>query len=275
MSVTLMFGDEIATKTYDYVNNKVKYLKSRGKAPYLVAILVGDDPGSLAYLKIKAQKCEEYGIKFKLLNYQSKVSEQELIKQIDILNKSDDVTGIIIQLPLPTSINRDKILLAVSEHKDIDAFTYSLNNDSTILVRPPAPTGMIGLLNHYHINMTNQKIVIVGDGILVGQPLRKMLSEMGLDSIVICDQEEESLRALRKADIVFSGVGKANIITPDMLHENVIIVDAGYNKIGGVTYGDCDKRCADMASYFTPPIGGVGPLTVSNLLKNVVDIIES
>jgi methylenetetrahydrofolate dehydrogenase (NADP+)/methenyltetrahydrofolate cyclohydrolase len=274
MSATLMLGNEIATKTYEYVRNKVKSLKTKGVAPYLVAILVGDDPGSVAYLKIKARMCMDCGIKFKLLEFPSYITERELIDRINILNESPEVTGIIIQLPLPSSIERDKLLLTVDESKDIDAFTYSLKDNSKISVRPPAPAGMIEIINHYHIDMIGKQVVIVGDGLLVGQPLGKMLLELGIHANVIRDQSKASLQFLKEADIIFCGVGKANIITPEMLRANVVVIDAGYNKIDGVTYGDCDVRCAQIASFITPSIGGIGPLTVSNLLKNVVDIIE-
>jgi methylenetetrahydrofolate dehydrogenase (NADP+)/methenyltetrahydrofolate cyclohydrolase len=274
MAATLMLGNEIATKTYEYVKNKVESLSTRGVTPYLVAILVGDDPGSMAYLKIKAKMCMDCGIKFSLLEFPSNIAENELIDQINLLNQSLEVTGIIIQLPLPISINRDAVLLAVSEHKDIDAFSYTLRKTSAISVRPPAPAGMIEILNHYNVSMANKRVVIVGEGLLVGQPLEKMLIEAHIYPTVIHDQSEKSLQVLKEADVVFCGVGKANIITPEMLRFKVVVIDAGYNKVNGVTYGDCDLRCAQIASFITPSIGGIGPLTVSNLLKNVVDIIE-
>lgn len=274
MSATLMLGNQIAKQTYAYVQNKINALIKKHIHPSIAAILVGDDPGSIAYLGIKEKKCRECDIKFNLAKFPNAVSESDLITYIEQLNKSSDITGIIIQLPLPRSLDRDKILLSVDEKKDIDAFTFSLNDQSSIGIRPPAPAGMIEILDQYQIDLVGKNVVIIGDGLLVGQPLHKMLSEININATIIADQSANSLSILKNADVVFSGVGKANLIMPNMLKRGVVVVDAGYAKVNGVTCGDCDPKCAEVVSWMTPPIGGIGPLTVANLLKNVVDIIE-
>lgn len=275
MSATLMLGNQIAKQTYAYVQNKVNALNKKHIHPSIVAILVGDDPGSVAYLNIKEKKCRACDIIFNLAKFPSTVSESDLVAHIQQLNKSSDITGIIIQLPLPRSLDRDEILLSVDQKKDIDAFTFSLNDQSNIAIRPPAPAGMIEILDQYQIDLVGKNVVIVGDGLLVGQPLHKMLSEININATIIADQSANSLSILKNADIVFSGVGKANLIQPEMLKHGVVVVDAGYAKVNEVTCGDCDPKCAEVASWITPPIGGIGPLTVANLLKNVVDIIEA
>lgn len=274
MPATLMYGNQIAKRTYAYVQNKVTKLNKKHIYPSIAAILVGDDPGSIAYLNIKEKKCQECNIKFSLAKFSNMVNESELTEYIQKLNESSDITGIIIQLPLPDSLDRNKILLLVDEKKDIDAFTFSLSENAHLDVRPPAPAGMIEILVEYGINLNQKNVVIVGGGLLVGQPLRKMLSEMNVNVTIIEDQSNNSLSVLKNADIVFCGVGKAKLIQPEMLKNGVVVVDAGYNKVDGVTYGDCDPKCAQIASWITPPIGGVGPLTVANLLKNTVDIID-
>jgi len=268
----LLLGKPSADLIYSEIDQKVSKLNDRGGAVNIRAILVGNDPASIAYLNIKEKRCSEHNIDYKIDRFDENTTTEQIIEHINKLNVDKPVTGIIVQLPLPKQIDFISVLKSINTKKDIDAFHFVLDQNPSFATIPPTPKGMTEILVHNHIEIYQKNVVVVGNGLLVGQPLFRLLGALDCSLSQIDDLSPESKQILKSADIVFSGVGKANIIQPDLLKPGCVIVDAGYEKVDGVVCGDADPRCAEVASYMTPPIGGIGPLTVANLLLNAVEL---
>ncbi len=208
----------------------------------LAVVLVGDDPQSQIYVKKKGEACRDIGIEFELYEFPSEIKEEELLKEVEKI--SQDASGVVVQLPLPKEINTDRVLNTVAKEKDVEGFISEKTS--------PIVCAIKHVLKEYEISLENQKIALVGRGRLVGGPVGKWLEEQGLS---FSDNTKE-------ADLIISGVGKRNLIIPDQVKENVIIIDVG---------GDVSPEIENKASLFTPIVGGVGPITVACLLKNLVE----
>ncbi len=274
MPAKLLLGKPLADLIYQEVQDGVENIKRLGKSVTIRAVLVGEDPSSLTYLRIKQRMCEKCGIEYQVDSYPASISESELVKKLEDLNKDPGVNGIIVQLPLPAEMDTKRVLTSISPEKDIDAFNFIFDKDSGYMNIPPTPKGMTEILIHNHIEIYQKDVVVVGNGLLVGMPLMKLLNSLEARIVQTEDLDDWSISKLKKADIVFTGVGKADLIKPEMLKNGVVLVDAGYDKVGDEIHGDVDPKCADVASAMTPPIGGIGPLTVANLLKNAVELTE-
>ena len=275
MSATLLLGQPIADQVYASVSKGVQKLNRLGRRVHICAVLVGEDPGSIAYLRIKEARCKSLGIDFTLRTLAANTAYEQLEALILELNNDRNITGIIVQLPLPDHLDRDRILQLVRSLKDIDAFFYSLSRTATITgVPPPTPHGMLKLLDYYHLEMQNKNVVVVGHGLLVGQPLAQMIKERGIHPAVIEEDAHGDQALLQSADIIMTGVGHPNLIQPGMIKEGVVIVDAGYEKVNGRVYGDVSAECAEKALAMTPSVGGVGPLTVACLLENALKLAQ-
>lgn len=267
--------------------------------PTLAAILVGEDPASLVYLKIKKKACQEVGINFQKIVLSKNTPPKEIIKLINSLNCNPLITGIIIQLPLPGNLDTNQIISAIEAKKDIDGLHPE--NLGKLLIGepqfvPPTPAGIIDLLKAYKIPLAGKNVVLVGYGKLVGKPLAAMLAMAEEDAtITICNAKTKNLSAFtKKADILITATGVAGLITREMIKAGAVIIDAGTTVIQPKTdnrklktenrklktesqklkteiIGDVDfDKVKSKCSYITPPIGGVGPLTVAKLLENLV-----
>ncbi len=237
----------------------------------LVVISVGDNPASKVYVKQKEKKALEVGYSFTNLHYDT-ISSEELLEEIKSLNNDPNVTGIIVQLPLPDYLDKNKILNAVEPSKDVDGLT---NANFLKLIKkeeclePCTPKGVISLLDYYNIPYKTLNTVIVGRSELVGLPLFHMLLNRNA-TVTICHSKTNDLTAYTKnADLLIVAVGKPNLITQDMVKEGAILVDVGINRVDGKLCGDISKDCSLKASYITPVPGGVGPMTVASLMENV------
>ncbi|MFA6082554.1 MAG: bifunctional 5,10-methylenetetrahydrofolate dehydrogenase/5,10-methenyltetrahydrofolate cyclohydrolase [Patescibacteria group bacterium] len=273
MTAKLLLGQPVADQIYADIKFKLTHLP---RPVHIAAILIGDDMGSVTYLRMKEKRCAELGIGFTLVKLAQDIKTSKVESEISKLNADEKITGVIVQLPLPKHLDQDYLLKQINPKKDIDAFGYLNSSDAkNQIVYPPTPTGMLKLCEFYDIDLKNQKIVVIGDGLLVGLPLHRMLCDLGFGSMLINNSDApQSRKDIIEADVIFCGVGKADLITPEMIKNGVVIIDAGYSKVSGQTRGDADPECEKKASAITPPVGGVGPLTVACLLLNAVKLVE-
>jgi len=233
-------GRKISEKILNRIEKEIKEKKLKLK---LVVILVGDDPQSKIYVKKKGEACKKIGVDFELYQFPKNINEEDLAKKIQELAEDKEITGIVVQLPLPKQIDTDKILNMVSQKKDIEGFISE--NESPIV------SAVKYVLEEYGISLENKKIALIGKGRLVGTPVGNWLKD---NNLIFSDETED-------ADIIISGVGKRNLINKEMVKEGVIIIDIG---------GDVASEVESKAKLFTPIIGGVGPVTVACLLENLV-----
>ena len=268
MNNKIIDGKKVSLELKEELIKKVSLLD---KKLTLVVISVGNDEASRVYVKQKEKMALGVGYNFLNLHFDS-IEEDELIKKIEELNNDPEITGIIVQLPLPSYLNKDNILNKVSPLKDVDGLT---NNNLLKLVKkqeglvPCTPKGIISLLDYYKIDVVGKNVVIVGRSELVGLPLFHLLLNKNA-TVTLCHSKTKDLKYYTKeADILIVAVGKSEFITPDMIKENACLIDVGINRVDGKLYGDCDRNCIDKSSLITPVPGGVGPMTVISLMENV------
>ena len=249
------------------------------KKPKLVVILAGDNPASKIYVNNKKKTAEKLGILSQVIEYPSNVSENELLDKISELNKDETVTAVLVQLPLPSHISKENIMNSIAPEKDVDGFTpYNfgkLFSGEEPMVYPCTPKGILLLLKEYDIELEGKHVVIIGRSNIVGRPLSQMMLNKNA-TVTVCHSHTKNLPDIIKtADVVVSAAGK-NIIKGEMLKNNCVVVDVGIFKDGnGKTRGDVDFESASrIASYISPVPGGVGPMTITSLMLNTVELFE-
>lgn len=241
----------------------------------LAIIQIGNEPSSIAYIKNKIKYCDMVGIRTRLHYLGSKTTNEELKILINKLNLDDNITGIILQSPVPKGIDYVSCANLIDPKKDIDGFTkeniYNLYNNKKGIV-PCTPKGVVKLLKHYDIKLAGKTITLLGRGLVAGRPLMLMLENENA-TVTLCHSKTKNLKAITKeADIVISAVGKPNLITGDMVKEGFIGVDIGLTSVDGKLVGDFDfEAVKDKASYITPSPGGVGPMTISMIIENLIE----
>lgn len=242
--------------------------------PTLAVIQVGDNLASNVYVKNKENAALKVGMNFVHIKFETTTSEECLIEEIENLNNDSTINGIIVQLPLPNALDSKKIINHIAPYKDVDGLTDinlgKLVNGEECLTSC-TPTGIMYLLNEYNIDLKGKSVVIVGRSTLVGKPLIHMLLKLDA-TVTICHSKTSNLKNFTKnADILIVAVGKKHLITSDMVKDSSVIIDVGINKVDGKLYGDVDfDGVLDKVSYITPVPAGVGPMTVSMLLKNTL-----
>jgi len=246
-----------------------------GMAPGLGVVLVGDDPGSHIYVKNKEKACKEVGIKSFEHLLPAAISERELLSLVNQLNKDKSVHGILVQLPLPAHIRAEKILEAVSPHKDVDGF-HPVSQGMLVLggdgFRPCTPMGIMKLLQSINCDPKGKNAVVVGRSNIVGKPVSLMLLERHA-TVTICHSRTASLRdEVGRADILVVAIGKAGLVRGDWIKPGAVVVDVGINRLpSGKLAGDVEFESAkERASWITPVPGGVGPMTICMLLYNTL-----
>lgn len=273
MSARILSGTDLANKILTSLKPMVKKLD-----PKLVIIQIGNDPASDSYIRKKLQSCDDIGMRREHLHFDASVTFDELMKAIRTLNEDDDVTGYILQLPLPQMLQENEPLLfrEIDPYKDIDGFTaYNLGKmflSSDFEHLPPAtPAGIISLLEQNGIEIEGKCAVVVGASNIVGKPLGTMLVNRNA-TLIQCHKFTHDLRSYTlQGDIVISAAGKANLITADMIKPGAVVIDVGMNRVGDTLVGDVDfENVKDVASAITPVPGGVGPMTVASLLQNCI-----
>lgn len=245
--------------------------------PTLAVVLVGDDPASQIYVNNKKKAAENVGIKSIIINMPSTTGETELVHKIQALNNDNNVTAILVQLPLPKHINKNNIINSISPQKDADGFTTAnfglLFSGQKPYVYPCTPKGILLLLDEYNINLEGKHVVIIGRSNIVGRPLSQMMLDRNA-TVTICHSRTQNLANITKtADVLISAVGE-KIIEENMLKSDCIVVDVGiFKDETGKTRGDVDfENVSKIASYITPVPGGVGPMTITSLMLNTVEL---
>ncbi len=274
MSAVIMDGKALAEKVK---SNLVANLSKLNKQPGLGTILVGDDPGSLAYVEGKHRDCAQIGIKSIKVNLPATANTGEIIKVVKDLNQNTECTGFIVQLPLPSGVSSEEVLLAIDPDKDADGL-HPINLGKLVLgaksLVPCTPKAILALLNEYKIKLSGSKVLIIGRGATVGRPLSILLSQKPINATVTLAHSATTnlLELIKEADIVVAALGSAHFIKPEMVKPGAVLIDVGITR--GVTglLGDIDPAVIKVASYFAPMPGGVGPMTRAMLLSNVIEL---
>ena len=273
MSARILSGQEPAEEILMSIKSDVKKLD-----PKLVIVQVGNDPASDSYIRKKLESCDAVGMRHEHHQFRENITQSELFAEVSALNADDDVSGYIIQLPLPDHIEKiqPQLFREIDPYKDIDGFTaYNLGK---MLIAtefehlPPAtPAGVIALLEYYKIPVKGKEVVVVGHSNIVGKPLAAMLLNRGA-TVTICHEFTKDLAAhTKRADILISAVGKPSLISGDMIKEGTVAIDIGITPTLEGLKGDIDFASAkEIASAITPVPGGIGPMTVACLLRNCV-----
>ena len=279
MSATIIDGNAIAAATQLEIKARVSALAARGIHPGLAVILVGDNPASHVYVSNKVKSCGVVGMHSVLEQYPVDLTEAELLSRIDALNNDPAIHGILVQLPLPKHINEHAILEAISPEKDVDGF--HLINAGALMTGQPrlracTPYGVMKMLEHSHTPLRGAHAVIVGASNIVGKPMAMMLLQAGA-TVTLCNSKTRDLsHHTRQADIVIAAVGRAKMITGDMIRAGATVIDVGINRDEhGKLCGDVDfNSVAQVAGAISPVPGGVGPMTITMLLMNTLEAAE-
>ena len=276
MAAKLIDGKVVSAKIRGEIREAAEAFKAeRKRAPGLAVVRVGEDPASIVYVRNKLRACEEVGFYSEPHILPENVTTEEVIKVIESLNADPNIDGMLVQLPIPRHLDEKKILAAVSDDKDVDAF-HTLDAGHLTLgdanVLPCTPAGIMEMLKHYDIEVAGKECVVVGRSNIVGRPMAALL--LAADgTVTIAHSRTKDLGAVcRRADILVSAVGRAKVITADMVKEGAVVVDVGMNRNEeGKLCGDVDfDAVSEVASYITPVPGGVGPMTVTMLMKNTL-----
>ena len=268
-------GKDLANLRREELKVKIEdAVKTYGRAPHLVVILVGDNPASVSYVTGKEKASIEVGIKNTTIRMPEDVTEKELLKTIDDLNSDDLVDGILVQLPLPKHINEAKVIKRIDVSKDVDGF-HPLNVAALFSKQectlPCTPKGIMEVLDSIHAEIEGKKACVIGRSNIVGLPIYKMLLDRNA-TVVSCHSRTKDLANIaNKADILVVAIGKARFVTEDMVKEGAIVIDVGVNRDPetGKLCGDVDfKNVKDKASYITKVPGGIGPMTITCLMEN-------
>ena len=274
-SYQLIDGKAVAEQIKKELAAEVEKIKQDGrKAPHLVAILVGHDGGSEAYVANKVRNCEEIGLRSSLIRFEDDVTEQALLDKVNELNADDDVDGLIVQMPLPKHISSQRVIEAIDYRKDVDGF-HPINVGRMSIglpcFKPATPAGVIELLRHYEIPTKGKHCVILGRSNIVGKPMAMLMMQKenpGDCTVTVC----------HSADIIIAALGVPEFLKGDMVKEGAVVIDvgttrvpssvtkSGYRLMGDVAFHEVAPKC----SYITPVPGGVGPMTIISLMRNTL-----
>jgi len=279
MSATKLDGTLYRDEIFSDLAQRVAALKEKGITPGLATVLVGEDPGSQSYVKMKHRDCEKLGINSIRKDLSADITQEELEAVIDELNADDACTGYIVQLPLPKHLDENAILERIDPAKDADGLhpvnlgKLVLNEDAPL---PCTPNGCLHLLRRFGVELNGAKTVVIGRGVTVGRPIGLMLTRRSENSTVtLCHTGTKDLAAeTREADIVIAAAGQPHMLTADMIKEGAALLDVGVSRVDGKLTGDIHPDCWDKAGFVSPNPGGVGPLTRAFLVRNIVERAE-
>lgn len=273
--MNILNGKETSGKILE--NLKGKIAEIQGVKPCLAVILIGNNPASAVYVKNKAKACEKIGVEYKEYKFDDEVKEEEIYKAIEEINKNPKIHGLIVQLPVPKHISVAKILKHIDPKKDVDGFcAYNIGKmvaSKEFEDLPPAtPAGVIRLLEEYQINLAGMNAVVIGRSNIVGKPIANMLINRSA-TVSVCHSKTKDINFYTKnADIIIVALGIPKFLKSEMIKDGVIVVDVGINRLeDGTLCGDADfENIKEKCSYITPVPGGVGPMTIAQLMVNVV-----
>lgn len=278
-STNVLSGKDVATKIKDSIKSEVKLLKNN---PCLAVIMVGDNSASAVYVRNKINACEYVGIKSVSINIEdngdSKSIEEEILEQINILNKNSEINGILVQLPLPKGVDKDLIINSIDVNKDVDCFhPYNIGKlySKQAAFKPCTPAGIIEILKHYNIEITGKNCVIIGRSDIVGKPMSQLMLHEDA-TVTICHSKTKNLEKItKKADILISAIGIPKFVKSSMISDDTVIIDVGMNRdennklCGDVDFDNITSRRKNIS--ITPVPGGVGLTTVAMLMKNTIN----
>ncbi len=273
-------GKKVSAHLREQIRADVERLRQEHEiTPGLAVILVGDNPASMVYVRNKHKACLECGIKSFEITMPYDVSESELLAEIERLNNDSSVHGILVQLPLPRHINEDNVINAISPLKDVDAF-HPVNVGKIMTGKynflPCTPSGVMSLLDYYRVELDGKNCVVIGRSNIVGKPMAHLLLERNA-TVTVCHSHTSDLRSFTKnADVIVVAVGRAEFLKADMVKPSCVIIDVGINRLdNGKLVGDVAfDEVSELASLITPVPGGVGPMTITTLLRNTIKAAE-
>ena len=272
-------GKKEAALLREEIKREIASLKEKhNKVPGLSVILIGNFAPSLIYVKNKEKNSREVGINSEVIKYSESVTEKEILNKINELNKNTNISGILVQLPLPKQINKEKIINAIHPKKDVDGFhpvnVGNLSSGYRAIV-PCTPLGCLFLIKKIEKNLSGKHAVIIGRSNLNGKPMAQLLLKENCSVTVVHSKTKDLKAECQKADILVVAVGVANLIKGDWVKKDSIIIDVGINKVGDKLVGDVDfEEVKDKAKAITPVPGGVGPMTIACLLKNTLECFK-
>jgi len=280
LSAVILDGKLTAGDIKAELASKVAELKRRNIHPGLGTLLVGQDPGSLSYVAGKHRDCEQVGVQSIRIDLPESASEADIRKGIEDLNSANEVTGFIVQLPLPRGIDGNSMLELIDPAKDADGL-HPMNLGKLVMnvsgeinsPMPCTPSGIIELLRRYDVPLRGAKVAVIGRGLTVGRPLGLMLTRKGVDATpTLLHSASKNIEAsIAEADIVVAALGSPHFVKPEWIKPGAAVLDVGITRSNGKLLGDVDPAVSNVAGYLSPNPGGVGPMTRAMLVKNVVD----
>jgi len=276
MSATILDGKATAALIKEELRKVVSTLATK---PGLGTVLVGDDPGSHSYVGGKHQDCAEVGINSIRIDLPATASEQDVLAAIKDLNNSKECTGYIVQLPVPKTINPNKLLESIDPRKDADGL-HPLNLGKLVIGEkaplPCTPRGILELLARYNLSVSGKEVLVMGRGLTVGRPLALLLSQKGIDATVTITHTKtvDVISHTKRADIIIAAIGSAHFLRAEMIKPGAIVLDVGITRTSAGLMGDVHPDVASVASAIAPMPGGVGPMTRAMLLSNVVEMAQ-
>ena len=277
MSAQILDGKALSQRIKSDISGLVKQL---AKPPGLGTILVGSDPGSVSYVAGKHRDCAEVGINSIRIDLPESASEKEILDAVAQLNKDANCTGFIVQLPLPAGVDAQKVLASVDPKKDADGL-HPNNLGKLVLdtktITPCTPKAILRLLTEYKINLSGKSVLVIGRGTTVGRPLSILLSQKAVNATVTLAHTATSNlnQLLKDADVVIAAIGKSHFVKPAMIKPGAVVIDVGITRSGAQLLGDVDPAITEIASYFAPMPGGVGPMTRAMLLSNLLELAKA
>lgn len=278
MSAVILDGTKIAGLIKDELREQVTKLPSK---PGLGTLLVGDDPGSVSYVAGKHRDCAEVGMQSIRIDLPASASESDVMNAIHELNSAKEVTGYIVQLPLPKQMDTRALLEAIDPTKDADGL-HPINLGKLVMnvagqfdaPLPCTPAGIVELLRRYQVNLAGAQVAVLGRGLTVGRPLSLLLSSRAVDAtpVLLHSASKHIAEQVRQADIVVAAVGQPGFVKSDWIKPGAAVLDVGITRQNGQLVGDVDPAVSNIAGYFSPNPGGVGPMTRAMLMSNVVKL---
>ena len=276
---TIMDGKALSLKLKEQMKQRIEQLKQQGINPKLVVVLVGDNSASQVYVRNKHKSCGEVGIESEVITMPEQTTQQELLEVVERLNQDETVDGILVQLPLPKQIDEKTVLRSILPEKDVDGFhpvNVGLLSIGDECFAPATPSGIIAMFQEYGINIAGKNCVVIGRSNIVGKPMAALLLKNNA-TVTICHSKTEDLASYtRRADVDIVATGRRHTLTADMVKEGAVVVDVGMNRNEqGKLCGDVDyEEVKEKASFITPVPGGVGPMTITELLENTIQAAQ-
>lgn len=279
MTARIIDGKSIAKELRESLAPRVAALKEQGITPGLTVIVVGDDPASAIYVRNKERACVKLGMNSQVLRFPAETTQEEILNTVRLLNQDDSVHGILVQLPLPPHIDEQAVLRAIDPDKDVDGF-HAMNAGRLMNGEPGflacTPKGVMRLLEVSGVELDGKNAVVVGRSNIVGKPMALLLLQKNCTVTIAHSHTKDLTAVTRSADILVVAVGRAGIITGDMIKPGAAVMDVGINRVDGKVVGDVNFESAkEVASCITPVPGGVGAMTIAMLMENTVEAAEN